>query len=101
MMTMTTSAVLNARAVRDFQRDGFVVVRGLFDALAMREMRAWIDSLGAWPETPGRHMMYFEESLLEPGRRILCRVENFYPYHDGLRSFMDSDEMRGAVSQLF
>jgi ectoine hydroxylase-related dioxygenase (phytanoyl-CoA dioxygenase family) len=100
-MTSMTSSPLASGAIRDFERDGFVVVRGLLDGARMRALRTWVDALEAWPETPGRHMMYFEESLLEPGRRILCRVENFYPYHAELRALMDSAEMRGAVSQLF
>ena len=101
MMTTTTSSILDTRALTEYERDGFVVVRGLFDAAEMRELRACVDALGAWPETPGEHMMYFEQSLLEPGRRILCRVENFYPYHHDLHEVIESDKMRGAVAQLF
>ena len=57
MMTTTTSSILDTRALTEYERDGFVVVRGLFDAAEMRELRACVDALGAWPETPGEHMM--------------------------------------------
>jgi hypothetical protein len=30
-------------------------------------------------------MMYFEKSLLDSSRRILNRIENFYPSHEGFR----------------
>jgi zinc transport system ATP-binding protein len=46
-------------------------------------------------------MMYFEESLLAPGRRVIQRIENFSPYHAGFARLFDSGQMRGAVSQLF
>ena len=35
------------------------------------------------PTTPGRSMKYFEPSLLRPGERVLQRIENFCPFHDG------------------
>lgn len=85
----------------DFERDGFVVVRGLFDASRMRDIRAWVSALAQWPETPGRHMMYYEQSLVAPGERILCRIENFCPYHPELDALVHGDEMLGTVSRLF
>lgn len=85
----------------DFQRDGFVVVRGLFDASRMRDITAWVSALAQWPETPGRHMMYYEQSLVAPGERILCRIENFCPYHPELDALVHGDEMLGTVSRLF
>jgi ectoine hydroxylase-related dioxygenase (phytanoyl-CoA dioxygenase family) len=88
-------------AMEDFHRDGFVVVRGLFESAQMLAMRAWIDALEAWPEAPGKYMMYFEQSLTEPGRRILSRIENFCPYHPQLQDVVESRQMLGCVSQLF
>ena len=85
----------------DFDRDGFVVVRGLFDAACMRDIAAWVGTLAQWPETPGKHMMYFEQSLVAPSRRILCRVENFAPYHPDLEALVTSEEMLGIASRLF
>ena len=39
-------------------------------------------------------MKYFENSS-KNGDRLLCRVENFIPYHDGLRALLtDGDVMR-------
>jgi ectoine hydroxylase-related dioxygenase (phytanoyl-CoA dioxygenase family) len=45
-------------------------------------------------------MMYFEKSLKEPGRRIINRIENFYPYHEGFRELFDDRRIRGRVSEL-
>jgi len=86
--------------VEAFRRDGYVVVRGLFDAARMREIRAAVDELQSWPEVPGQHMMYFEESLTDR-RRILSRVENFCPYHGALNALVMSRQMLGAVAELF
>src|SRR5205823_1274583 len=91
---------LSDQDIETFQRDGFVVKRSLFDPEAMSRIAAWTDEIAAGPETPGGVMRYFEQSLREPGRRILSRVENFCPYHrsfDGLVQGL----LLGAVAELF
>ena len=60
-----------------FQRDGFVVVPGLFDKQEIARISAWTDELERAAEVPGRAMKYFEPSLLRPGERVLQRIENF------------------------
>src|SRR3989475_2112154 len=90
-----------AALIENFQRDGFVVVPGLFDEEEMRRISAWTDELQGLPETPGRCMMYFEPSLLHPGERVLQRIENFCPFHDGFAALCDGDKLRGSVSRLF
>lgn len=91
-----------ARAqVEQFRDDGFVIVPGLFDAREVAEIDAWASEVHDWPETPGRHMMYFEESRTQPGQRILNRIENVLPYHDGFHALAVGPKMQGACSQLF
>jgi hypothetical protein len=84
-----------------FQRDGFVMVPRLFDAEEARLISAWTDEVQAQPETPGRAMMYFEPSLLDPAQRVLQRVENFCPFHPGFAALCDGPKLRGAVATLF
>jgi ectoine hydroxylase-related dioxygenase (phytanoyl-CoA dioxygenase family) len=62
-------------------RDGFVVVPGFFGAEDVGKIRQWIEEFAAAPEVPGRHWVYHEQSLTEPGRRVVQRIENFCPYH--------------------
>ena len=84
----------------DFKRDGFLVVRGLFDASEMQDIAAWTDEVEVWPETAGQHMMYFETSLKSETDRILNRLENFYPFHEGFRALFDGEKLRSATSDL-
>jgi len=87
--------------VAAFQRDGYVVRRGIFTRDEMARIAAWTDEVQYLAEVPGKYMMYFEPSLLEPGRRVIQRIENFSPYHAGFARLFDSGQMRGAVTQLF
>jgi 2-aminoethylphosphonate dioxygenase len=83
-----------------FQRDGFVVVPGLFDAQEIARISDWTDELEQSPEVPGRAMKYYEPSLLSPGERVLQRIENFCPFHDGFATLCEGDKLRGSVSRL-
>jgi len=100
-MSQTSTDTKMATLVDVFQRDGFVLVPGLFDAEETRQISAWTDEIQAQPETPGRAMMYFEPSLLHPGQRVLQRVENFCPFHPGFAALCDGPKLRGTIAGLF
>lgn len=85
--------------IEQFRTQGYVVMRGLFRGQALADLIAWTDELEAWPETPGKAMKYFEASRGD-GSRLLQRIENFYPYHDGFRGLCDGPELRGVSSAL-
>jgi hypothetical protein len=72
----------------EFDRAGFLVIRGFFEATELSELLRWTDEIAAAPELPGRHMVYYEDSLLEPGRRIVQRIENMCPFHPGFDSLL-------------
>ena len=65
-----TNKILKSDQVADFRRDGFLLARSLFSPEEMTDLAAWTDEVEAWPETAGRHMMYFETSLKSDGARI-------------------------------
>ena len=64
-------------------QDGFLVVRGFFDPAETDLIRRWTEELTDAPEVPGRHWVYHEDSLIEPGHRVVQRIENFCPFHTG------------------
>lgn len=85
------SAVLDAPAQdgpsaaqrADMDRDGFLVVRGLFTPAEAADLLRWTEELVAAPEVPGRHWVYREASLTDPDQRVIQRIENFCPHHPG------------------
>lgn len=96
---MNTQAVLNRDQLEQFDRDGFLFVPGLYSPREIREISHWTDQVAGYPEEPGKTMMYFETSRVT-GRRILCRIENFVPYHQGFRQLITARRMHQAVSEL-
>ena len=93
--------ILTENQVQGFERDGFLIVEKCFDPEVIKGIIAWTDEVQNYPEIAGKYMMYFEESLLQPGDHILQRLENFYPYHQGFRELFDGDDILGRVSDLF
>lgn len=91
--------LLSDQQIEEFHRDGFVLVRGMYSTEEIRQISTWTDEVAAWPERPGSTMMYFETSQ-DDGSRILCRVENFVPFHEGFRSLITTRRMQQAVSEL-
>lgn len=83
-----------------FARDGYVILRGLLGAEAMRSLIRWTDELQAAPEVPGRHMVYGETSLLDGRTRIVQRIENFCPFHAGFDQVLTRGVLTEAVSRL-
>jgi ectoine hydroxylase-related dioxygenase (phytanoyl-CoA dioxygenase family) len=99
-LKLADNRVLTPEQVSTFERDGFVVIRGMFDAAEMQAISTWTDDVQNYPEVPGKYMMYYEKSLIAPGQRVLQRVENFYPYHRAFAELFDSPRLRGAVGEL-
>ena len=91
-----------------FARDGFVVKRALFDAAETASILRWTEELSGAPEVPGRHAVYYEPSLTDPGRRVMQRIEDFCRFHpafDALARFgrlsRCVDALMGGPSVLF
>ncbi|HUK61200.1 MAG TPA: phytanoyl-CoA dioxygenase family protein [Stellaceae bacterium] len=92
--------VLTAQQVADYRDKGWVLARGFVAPAAVEMLARWTDELTVRPEEPGKHMVYYEPSLTEPGKRVIQRIENFCPHHVGFDAFVHGRELRQAVDQL-
>jgi len=100
MKLKTDNPVLSNQQVEQFHRDGYLVVRSMYSPREVAEISRWTDEVAAGPEVPGKIMMYFENSR-DDDSRILCRIENFVPYHEGFSRLITQKRMQQAVSELF
>lgn len=73
-----------------FKMDGVLVKDAFLVGAAFKALVRAVEKIAEWPETPGKHMVY----------RKHHRVENFYPYHVGIRAILDGPVCK-AVSELF
>ncbi|MCH6587145.1 MAG: hypothetical protein IH805_02360 [Proteobacteria bacterium] len=97
---MNANRILTDAQIAQFRRAGLVFLPGFYDAAETREITAWVDEVAAWPEAPGRHMVYHEDSLTAPGERIVQRIEDVTPFHAGLKDLFTRGPMIEAVARL-
>lgn len=84
-----------AEEMRLMERDGYLVVPAFFGPAVTADILCWTADLETAPETPGKHWVYHEDSLTEPGKRVIQRIENFVPYHPQFDSLI----RQGALSR--
>lgn len=97
---MAAPKVISEQQLHQFHSDGFLFVPNPFPDDTINEVISWVDEAQNYPEIPGKYMMYFEPSLLDPSKRLLHRMENLYDFHDGFHELFDSNLILGAVSDL-
>jgi len=90
--------VLSETQIASFKEDGFVVIAGGFDAEECRRLDLWCRELCELPELPGKHWVYHEQSKLDPGARLISRIENIVPFHAGFAALADC--LVAPISQL-
>ncbi|MGE4217915.1 MAG: phytanoyl-CoA dioxygenase family protein [Alphaproteobacteria bacterium] len=90
---------LGEQHLADYRSQGFVVLPQAFGPAEMDRIDRWTDELLAMPEEPGRHWVYWEKSLRDPGRKIVSRIENISPFHPGFKVLTES--LKGICAQLF
>jgi hypothetical protein len=86
--------------IAHFAETGWVAKRGLFTPAEAAEIAGWTDELVALPEEPGRHMVYYEDSVTTPGERVMQRIEDFCPYHPAFDALVRHGRLSDAVAQL-
>jgi ectoine hydroxylase-related dioxygenase (phytanoyl-CoA dioxygenase family) len=87
--------------VAAFQSDGYLLLPRFFDAGEVAEITRWTEELASAPEEIGSHWVYREASLLDPDARIIQRIENFCPFHDGFDRLVRQGRLMETVSRLF
>ena len=60
---MGKQGILSRRQIEQFHRDGFLVVRAMYKPEEISQISDWTNEIAAWPEQPGKTMMYFETNL--------------------------------------
>lgn len=86
-----------AKEVQEFKDVGLIFRRDFFSAEEKLNIVKWTNELQSWPEVKNKYMIYYEEKGDE---KILCRMENYIPYHKGIAELF-LGKINQAVSDLY
>lgn len=89
---------LGGEQLKEFERDGFLVLRDLLDEDTKGKIQAWSKEVHDRPYEPGKHMPYEEQ--LSDGSRVLCRTENFADFHQGFNDLFRGKRLVGVLDQI-
>jgi len=99
---MSQLRVLTPEQHQRWLEDGFLVIRGeeWWTSEQLQHLKSYTEDITSWPETAFKWMQYYETSSLTD-KRILQRVENFFPYHVGFNEMFNGKRFIDALSDLF
>jgi 2-aminoethylphosphonate dioxygenase len=82
-----------------WQQKGYIELPAFYPPEKVRQFQLWAAELAALPETKGKWMLYYEQSLQDK-RKIVCRIENFIPYHEELRELLLGPSLKNVLEEL-
>ena len=95
---MLSTPVISDDQIKDFEQNGYLILRQAFDADEMRLIEIWTQEMTALPEETGKHWVFHERSLKGDGADLISRIENIAPFHAGFEEL--STVLKHPVGQL-
>jgi hypothetical protein len=90
--------MLDPEARDHFRRHGWVRLPAFLSASETHDVQRWTDEIAAWPETPGKWMRYYEKRPDGRGK-MLARIENFVPHHEGLARLLTTGRVSDVLAE--
>jgi len=66
-----------------WKKSGYLHLQGFFDEVEHDKIKTFATKITEWADTPGKWMKYYEATPAGDNK-VLCRIENFLPYHQPL-----------------
>jgi ectoine hydroxylase-related dioxygenase (phytanoyl-CoA dioxygenase family) len=80
-----------------FDRDGYLILRGVLDPDRVAQATAWVEEITGWTETDGPGLHHFEQTDAGPA---LARSEDLIPHHEGVRSLVTEGTIPDLAGEL-
>lgn len=81
-------------------RDGCLCVPNFLPEAQLSMVAQWVLEIAEMPEQSGRHWIYHEESRLQPGVRLVQRIEKFCDIHPAFDDFVRNGALAQWASSL-
>ncbi len=85
---------------QSFEDNGFLVIPKMYSSEEIGELSAWVNHLASIKPQKGKEMIYYDDSLKQPGQRIINRIE-YFAYRDTyIKGLLFSDKLLKTVGTL-
>ena len=91
--------ILTQSQIENFEKDGFLIIKGAFSPETIGDFAKWADEVIVMPEESGKQWVYHEKNLKLEGVKLVSRIENITPFHNGFAKMTEA--LRQPVGELF
>ena len=81
-----------------WSESGYVHLKDFFSSVEQQAIVKSVDDITQWNDTPGKWMRYYEGTAAN--EKILCRIENFLPYHQVLNDIILKQSVWKKLAEL-
>jgi len=94
---------LSETQITEWNEEGYLLIKDFLSEEEKQNMIQWSYDIRNLEDSPGKWMNYYEKVVNLEGNeeRVLCRTENFTPFHEGIRNMILGERMMGMLSQIF
>ena len=93
--------MLDDKQIKEFKKNGFVLIRQLFNKSETELILKYTEELQKTPEVSGKEWKYFEKSEINKDKRVLARIENFCKHHEGFNDICTKSRILECVNDCF
>lgn len=94
-MTQVNTQLLTEEQVKFWKKNSYIHIPGLFKE-RINELSHWIEEISNWKPDFDKWMSYYE--MDNPSQ--LSRIENFIPYHEGMKEIFTGQTIINLISEL-
>lgn len=91
--------MLTEQQIEFWLANGYLRLEKFYPPQVVEAMKAWAYELSEFPQSKGKWMLYYEQSLMDTCK-ILCRIENFLDYHEQFRNLLFDKDLIAVLTIL-
>lgn len=90
---------LSEEQIQSYHDNGFLLIEDFFSSEEHETLENYCSEFQGWGKEKGKWMQYYEINTAT-GENQLCRTENFTPFHEGMKSYVNSPRLLEVLKRL-
>lgn len=90
---------LSEEQIQSYHDNGFLLIEDFFSNDEHKTLDNYCNEFQGWGKEKGKWMQYYELNTAT-GENQLCRTENFTPFHNGMKDYVNSPRLLQVMNKL-